>query len=176
MRSCVWTALLRCIPPEHHNVLMLVTRCGTEIALQNILHVNDEILAIKGRLAGSQDAGRLYFVPLDNIDYFGFNRMVKDDEFVALFGDMPAPPLAAPLAPAAVAAPAAPPAPPETPAPVSPSNVDPPAPPEPPPTNTTPSPGTPLRATLPIKSAVLERFRARAAGATMNGIAKPPSE
>ncbi len=92
MRGCVWATLLRCIPPEHHNILMLVTRCGTEIALQNILRLDDEVLAVRGRLAGSQDSGRLYFVPLDNIDYFGFNRMVKDEEYTAMFGNFQSPP------------------------------------------------------------------------------------
>src|ERR1700722_5067121 len=105
MRGSVWATLLRCIPPEHHNILMLVTRCGPEIALQNILRLDDEILAIRGRLAGSQDSGRLYFVPLDNIDYFGFNRMVKDEEYVALFGNYQ-PPLEAAPAPPAPAPPA----------------------------------------------------------------------
>ena len=100
MRGSVWATLLRCIPPEHHNILMLVTRCGPEIALQNILRLDDEILAIRGRLAGSQDSGRLYFVPLDNIDYFGFNRMVKDEEYVALFGNYQPPLEAAPAPPA----------------------------------------------------------------------------
>src|SRR5437867_4668334 len=105
MRGCVWAVVLRRIPPEHHNILMLVTRSGTEIALQNILHLDDEVLAIKGRLAGSQDAGRLYFVPLDNIDYFGFNRMVKDEEYAALFGNLEFPPLVALAPPAPVAPP-----------------------------------------------------------------------
>src|SRR5204863_5343755 len=116
MRSCVWAVLLRRIPPEQHNILMLVTRCGTEIALQNILYLDDEVLAIKGRLAGSQDAGRLYFVPLDNIDYFGFNRMVKDEEYVEMFGTLQVPPPDAPApvfaAPAAAPSPAPPVAPP----------------------------------------------------------------
>src|SRR5438874_13591673 len=105
MRSCVWTTLLGRIPVEHHNILMLVTRGGTEIALQNVLYLDEEVLAIKGRLAASQDSGRLYFVPLDNIDYFGFNRMIKDEEYTAMFGNFQPPPLAAPLPPAAPVAP-----------------------------------------------------------------------
>src|SRR5438874_9703814 len=96
MRNSVWAALLRQVPPEQHNILMLVTRGGTEITVQTILRLDEEFLAFKGRLAGSQDAGRLYFIPLDNIDYFGFNRMVKDEEYVEMFGTLQVPPPDAP--------------------------------------------------------------------------------
>jgi hypothetical protein len=170
MRGCVWATLLRCIPAEHHNILMVVTRCGTEIALQNVLRIDDEILAIRGRLAGSQDSGRLYFVPLDNIDYFGFNRMVKDEEYTAMFGNYQPPPLAAP-------APVAPPVPAVVQSqaavqPPEPESPEPEAAPEP---ALTPPPSAPLKPTLPIKSAVLERFRSRSAP-TFNGSIPRPSE
>jgi hypothetical protein len=161
MRGCVWAALLRRIPPEQHNILMLVTRCRIEIAIQNILRIDDEFLAFKGRLAGSQDAGRLYFIPLDNIDYFGFNRPVKDEEFVELFGDFQSPPEVVAAPPVA-----------QEPQ-LEESNLDTQqgeAPPQP----ETP-PNAPVKPSLAIKSAVLERFRARSTGPTMLG-QKPPAE
>ena len=157
MRSSVWAALLRCIPPEQHNILMLVTTCGTEIALQNLLRIDEDFLAVRGRLAGSQDSGRLYFVPWDNIDYFGYNRMVNDEEFARVFGNLDlSPPAELPVAsttrrygaPAAV-----------------------PAKPEPPARNDTPAPS---RGALPIKSTVLERFRSRGPGPSLNGVPKTP--
>jgi hypothetical protein len=159
MRGCVWAALLNCIPADQHNILMLVTRCGTEIAVQNILRVDNELLAIKGRLAGSQDTGRLYFVPLDNIDYFGFNRMVKDEEYAAIFGNFQPPPEVVAAPAAAQEQPAS------EPAPAAPQQE----------ALSEPPPVTPVKPTLAIKSAVLERFRARNTGATLPG-PKPPSE
>jgi len=167
MRGCVWSALLRCIPADQHNILMVVTRCGTEIAIQDILRLDNELLAIKGRLAGSQDAGRLYFVPLNNIDYFGFNRIVKDEEYAAMFGNFQPPPevVAAPPAPPPAHAAQAEPAP-------EPAAA---APPEAPADEPAPPPVTPVKPTLTIKSAVLERFRARSTGPTMLG-PKPSAE
>ena len=162
MRGCVWVALLRCVPPEKHNILMLVTKCGIEIAIQNILRLDDELLAIRGRLAGSQDAGRLYFVPLDSIEYCGFNCAIKEEDYTALFGNLQLPPLAPPPAAVVPAAAAAPP-PQDAPPPEA---VAEPAP-ESPPT-------TPLR-TPAIKSEVLERFRARTTANSPNG-AGPRSE
>jgi|SRR5262245_33011807 len=164
MRSSVWAALLRHIPPEQHNTLSLVTMSGTEITLQNILRIDDEFIAFKGRLAGSQDAGRLYFIPLSNIDYFRFNRAVKDEEYAEIFGNLQLPPPDVPptlmvAAPPAAVAPAPEPAP----AP-PPPEPEPPAPPV--------APAGPSRAApAPIKSEVLERFRSRN---TFNGTAPRP--
>jgi hypothetical protein len=164
MRSSVWAALLRQIPPEQHNTLMLVTMSGIEITLQNILRIDDEFLAFRGRLAGSQDAGRLYFIPLNNIDYFGFSRAVKDEEYAEIFGNLQVPPPDAPptvmiAAPVVAPAPAS-----ELPAPE-------PAPePEPtPPVAASAPPVAPSRTAPPqIKSEILERFRSRntSSGAT----------
>jgi len=166
MRSSVWAAMLRLIPPEQHNILMLVTMSGTEIALQTILRIDDEFLAFKGRLAGSQDAGRLYFIPLSNIDYFGYNRAVKDEEYTEIFGNLQVPPHD--VQPTLmVAAPAAAPAP--TPAPPPPA---PPPEPEPPAPAAAPAaPVAPSRTAPQIKSEVLERFRSRN---TFNGTTPRP--
>jgi hypothetical protein len=100
MHSSAWVALLKHIPPEHHNRLMLVTSGGTEIAIQCFLRVEPELLALRGRLAGSQDTGRVFFVPYANIDYFGFGQEVKESEFHQLFNG-----LVLPEVPARIAAP-----------------------------------------------------------------------
>ena len=78
MQSSVWATLLRQIPTECHDQLMLTTFGGTEIAIQGILRIDHEFLAIKGRLAGSQDAGRVFFLPYCQIDYLGFQRALKE--------------------------------------------------------------------------------------------------
>ncbi len=91
MQNTPWIALLKKLPPELHHQLMLVTAGGTEIALQTILMLEGECLVIKGRMAGSQDAGRLIYVPYDRIDYVGFNRAVTENEFKAWYGDVSAP-------------------------------------------------------------------------------------
>src|SRR4051812_10151964 len=90
MQSTPWIALLKKIPAEQQNQLMLVTTSGIEIALQTILVLDGECLVFKGRLSGCQDAGRLFYVPFDRIDYVGFNRVISEDEFKAWYGDMPA--------------------------------------------------------------------------------------
>jgi hypothetical protein len=157
MHRSVWVALLRHLPPELHDQIMLVTVGGTEIAIGGLLRIDREFVAIKGRLAGSQEMGRVFFIPFDHIDYFGFQKPLRETEFHELFDSLTIPdgeatgslPPAeepaifaepAPTAPAGAGAPAAPP-------------------------GQAPS-APPSYARLPIKSAVLERFRARSNGSS----------
>jgi hypothetical protein len=91
MQSSVWAALLRHIPVEQHNNLMVVTGSGTEIAIQGILRIDHQFVALKGRLAGSQDAGRVFFIPFNQIDYLGFQSSVKDSEFRDMFDNLSLP-------------------------------------------------------------------------------------
>jgi hypothetical protein len=150
MHNAAWVKLLQHIPATEQDKLMLVTTGGTEITIQCFLRIDPECLALRGRLSGSTDAGRIFFVPYSHIDYFGFQQPVKEAEFHERFGSLEllAPPSATvpvaaepPVAPA-VAAPT-PPAEPAPPAPVAPAPA--------------PSPRTPTT----IKSTVLEKFRSR---------------
>jgi hypothetical protein len=177
MQANAWAALLRHIPAEQHSKLMLVTGSGVEIAIQTILRVDHEFVAFKGRLAGSQDQGRLFFVSYHNIDYINFSCAVKDEEFHAMFGtlEMPVAPLhgqamlpmagqedfVAQEAATEVVEEPQPEMDPE-PEPVPAAKVG--------PSNRTP---------LPIKSAILERFRSRGMGSAGSGqgtTPRPPAD
>jgi hypothetical protein len=79
---------------------MLQTNNRTEIAIQSILKFDDDFLVIKGRLAGSQEAGRVFFIPFEQIDHVGFYRAIKDTEFNEMFAGLDAPPAPAPTDPA----------------------------------------------------------------------------
>lgn len=140
MRNDNYAWLFRQVPPEQHNRLMIVTCGGTEIAIQTLLRIEVEFLAFKGRLAGSQDAGRVFFLPYANIDYFGFANALKESEFDAIFGVGG---LAVGDAVAAAEAPVA-------------NARDGEA--------TAADPANANRTPLPLKSEVLERFRARLGG------------
>lgn len=139
MHNSAWVKLLRHIPADQQSKLMLVTTGGIEITIQCLLRIDAECLALRGRLAGSTDAGRVFFVPYSHIDYFGFQQPLKESEFHELFANLDLP--AAPTTPPAEPAPA------------------PPAPAEPPPSSGPPV--APSRIPPTIKSPVLERFRSR---------------
>jgi hypothetical protein len=148
MQSAAWVKLFRHIPAEEQAKLMLVTANGTEIAVQCFLRIDPECLALRGRVAGSTDAGRVFFVPYSQIDYFGFQQPLKESEFHELFGNLEiqsgaALPATPPAAPPAAAAPR--PAAPAVPEPNSPTTCS--------------------RNPLSIKSTVLEKFRSRSSNA-----------
>jgi hypothetical protein len=164
MRSIAWAALLRHIPPALHDNLTLVARSGVEITIQAILRIDHEFLGFRGRLAGSTDAGRVYFIPYSHIDYLGFTREVKDAEYREVFDNlvMPLPDavLAAPVAPSAALA-------------LSLADAPQTAETEAAADGAAASNAPATRMNMPIKSAVLERFRQRAPNGPANG-QKPP--
>lgn len=137
MHNAAWVKLLSHIPASEQSKLMLVTTSGTEITIQCLLRLDPECLALRGRLSGSTDAGRVFFVPYSHIDYFGFQQPLKEAEFHELFNNLellgPTAPLVAP------------------PAEARPTLLSPP----------TSSAITPAQGSPAIKSTVLEKFRSR---------------
>lgn len=160
MRCAIAVSLLRMIPQELQGNLMAMMLSGNEINIQNIYRMEDEFMAVRGRLAGTTDLGTVIFIPYEQVDYFGFRNgtEVKEPELQAMFAGnyTPAPKAAesaeAPAAAALLSAPAATPGP--APMPMS------------TPAAPTPMPAAPaLAATgssgpvLPGKAALLERLR-----------------
>jgi hypothetical protein len=169
MHSNAWVQLLQQIPPQLREQLMIVTAAGIEISVNSIMRIDHEFVAFRGRLSGSQDQGRLFFLPYRNIDYVGFQREVKDDQYQECFGNLqvsPPPQLAVTAALQAQTRqqPEPEPAPP-------PESAPPPEPePQPAPQAETPpvapSGALPQRGQATIKSAILERFRSRSGQGT----------
>ena len=160
MQSAAWAALLRKIPPDQHDKLMLVTSIGQEITLYALLDLAEDYLAIRGRLAGTTDAGRVFFVPYDQINYLGFQKEMRDATFRAMF-DLPAP-VAVAAKPEPVDEPVTTPEVSEAAAAIVPES--------PPLAESEPLAEAP-RTAMPGKAALLERLRARA----KTGTPKPPS-
>jgi len=153
MQNVAYATFLRHLPQGHFDSLAIKTLGGTEILIQTILRVDHEFVALKGRLAATQDAGRVFFIPYRQIDHLFYQKEVKDEEFSAVYDSlrMPDPGMVPP--PASAEAPA-----------VAEAAIEP-EPPQVPVNRPTP---------VPIKSAVLERFRARSS-ASANGLTNRPS-
>jgi hypothetical protein len=145
MNARTWIALFRHIPPEKQSQFTLITANGTEMTVQNFIRIEEEFVLLKGRLSGSQDSGRVFFIPYTMIDTFSYTNPVRDTEVEELFGSLrfDVAPDAVPPAPPGVASPSrmlAPPAPAPKPA---------------------------------IRSEVLERFRSGRAGASSLNLPRP---
>jgi hypothetical protein len=170
MQGYGWRSVLGRIPPQAHDSLVAVTLTGLEIMIRGIVRMEEDFLILRGRMAGSTDAGRVIILPFDQINYLGFNKMIAEAELQAMFGSAPAPAVwqnSQPSLPAVPVAAAASEGPPDADAPASPG------------VSSSELPG-PKPAGLggngsakpghPSKSLLLARLRARLAG---DG-AKPP--
>ena len=158
MQSSAWIALLQQVPVSYHDKLALVTVAGTEIAINSLVRLEEEYLLFRGRLSGTTDTGRAFFLPYDQINYLGFQHPIPEAELRAIYGETveAAPP------------PAVTPVPETEEAPVAAADVT-----ASPPKQTPPPElaRTPLRPSVLGKNSILERLRARThAGTTL----KPP--
>jgi hypothetical protein len=92
MQADVWKAILRRVPAAQIDNLMLMTAQGTEINAQALLRMEEDYLVLRGRLAGSNDGDRVFFVPYEHLDYIGFQRPLTGTQLQAVFGEGPAVP------------------------------------------------------------------------------------
>ncbi len=146
MKESAWVGLIQRIPETQHDNLVAVTGTGAEIMVQKILILEDEFMIFRGRPAGSTDAPRILLMPFDQLNHLAFNKPLPEGEIKALFGsgtaavcDAQAKPAAAVEQPTETAAP-----PEETPSPANFPKADP----------------LPAKS-VPSKSILLERLRAR---------------
>jgi hypothetical protein len=109
MQNATWIALLRRLPAGQHDNLVLVTSIGIEFALKAILRIERDYVVVRGRITGSSDPGRVFFVPYSQINYMGFVREMKEAEFDSVYGAPGDEVAAAPLAGNGIADPIAPP-------------------------------------------------------------------
>ena len=99
MDNLAWVAILRHIPADKLSGFTVIITGNIEITLQSLLRFDPEFVVIKGRLSGSQDAGRVFFVPYCHIINLGTLNPIKDEEYEAIFGNLTIPTSSAPIAP-----------------------------------------------------------------------------
>src|SRR5438874_2270643 len=99
-----WTDMLQRIPENQHNKLVVVTASGIEVSIQTVLRAEEKYLVIRGRLGGTTDGGRIFFIPYDQVGYLCINIEMPETQIQAMFGESQpqastAPPAAAPARP-----------------------------------------------------------------------------
>ena len=85
MDDLAWVAILRQIPADKLNGFTIVLEGNIEITLQSLPRLDVEFAVFKGRLSGSQDAGRVFFVPYRRIVNLGTLHPIKDEDYDAIF-------------------------------------------------------------------------------------------
>lgn len=84
-----WIAMLRRIPTNLHDSLALGLTTGSEIVVQKIDKLEPDFMIIRGRLAGTQDSGRVILIPYSQLTFFAVQKNLKDNEIEAIFGKGP---------------------------------------------------------------------------------------
>jgi len=160
MQGTSWIALLARIPPEQTENLLLITNNGTGISVKGIVRAENEYVIVRGRLLGTvEEGGGFFFVPYDQINYLGFQKLIKEAVIQSMYEGQAAPSLVpAAGAPEKAADGAA--------AETAPSPAHAPT----PPPVTAPTAGSahpPATPAAPGKAALLERLRARRTSSDM---------
>ncbi|HEX4589812.1 MAG TPA: hypothetical protein VH120_07780 [Gemmataceae bacterium] len=89
MTNTDWIDLVRLIPQEQHNTLVVTTLTGVDLNVETILRSEETYMVFRGRISGITDEGRVFFVPYRQIDYLQMNRQVKEAEIRLMYGESP---------------------------------------------------------------------------------------
>ncbi len=114
------------IPEADHTKVCIVMAGGQIVNVDLLYRMDDHFLTVRGRESGSNDDGRAFFLPYDQISFLKIERMVMIAELEAIFGvGVKAAPPAAPSAalPSSLTVTPMPPAPPTDPAGIARANL-----------------------------------------------------
>jgi len=84
VEAASWKSIFESIRVEDQRFLVVRTIDTLEIAVELISRVETEVVLIKGRIAGSADARRIFIIPYDKLAVIYVNRVVANEE-VGLF-------------------------------------------------------------------------------------------
>ena len=87
MQNEEWIEMIRLIPAAQQNQLVVVLQNGTELSVDLIFRCEPNFMVIRGRVAGTTDEGRAFFVPYHQMLYLRIERKMKLEEIAAIFGE-----------------------------------------------------------------------------------------
>jgi len=81
-------SLIRRIPPESIPKVVLVIKGGVNsINIDMVFKLEPDYLVVRGREAGTNDDGRGFFVPYDEIAYMKLEQVVKVGDLKGMYGE-----------------------------------------------------------------------------------------
>lgn len=90
MKAAEWIDLIQRFPPADFDGFGIVMENGLEITLQTVLQLNADHMLIRGRTVGSTDAGRYFYLPYDRMSCIVYNRPKAEEEVLSWYeGGMP---------------------------------------------------------------------------------------
>src|SRR5438445_12267293 len=89
MQNQDWIEMFQVIPKEQHNQVVVVLQNGSEIAIDTFFRFEPHFVVARGRVAGTLDEARAFFVPYNQMLYYRLERKMKLDELQQFFDDRP---------------------------------------------------------------------------------------
>jgi hypothetical protein len=86
MQGDAWIALLRRVPLNLHDGLILSLTTGAEVVVQKFVKLEPDYVILRGRMAGTQDSGRVVILPYSNIVSINVTRRLLEAEIDGIFG------------------------------------------------------------------------------------------
>jgi hypothetical protein len=86
MQGASWIALFRRIPANLHDGLVLSLTTGAEVVVQRFVKLDTDVVVLRGRMAGTQDNGRVVILPYNNLIAINFTRRMSEAEVETVFG------------------------------------------------------------------------------------------
>lgn len=80
-----WMSLIRQLPQEIHNKLVMVLQNRVEVAIDMIFRLQPTCAIFRGRIAGTTESGYLFLVPYDQISNLYVAREMTETEIDELF-------------------------------------------------------------------------------------------
>ena len=82
-------ATFKRIPEVDHTKVCVVMAGGQIVNVDLLFRMDDTLLTVRGREAGSNDEGRAFFLPYDQISFLKLERIVQVAELEAMYGVAP---------------------------------------------------------------------------------------
>ena len=79
MKAAGWIDLIQKFPQNCHDGFGIIMENGLDITVQAFLQMTGDHVLVRGRTVGSTDAGRYFYLPYDRINCMVFNRPIKEE-------------------------------------------------------------------------------------------------
>ena len=77
MTNLEWIEMLRVVPDDDQNAMVIVLQNGAEITVDTLFRFEPNFLVMRGRVGGTTDEGRAFFIPYDQMLYCRIERVTN---------------------------------------------------------------------------------------------------
>jgi hypothetical protein len=85
MLSQEWIEMFRVLPEEMRSNIVVVLQNGSELSIDTFFRFEPNFLVARGRVAGTLDENRAFFIPYNQMLYYRLDRNIKLEELEEIF-------------------------------------------------------------------------------------------